>query len=135
MFKPIMKPKKILNFRNITPPNSSAFESRNSYPKFGSLALAVLCALTSVNAISAETQPAIITTEASYTEPVLITSTTAGKYNNATDSYLTSIMVTGTNGKLTGQNTLTVNLSNPEPPSADTYDLILLGVDEGANLE
>lgn len=91
--------------------------------------------MTSVNAISAETQPAIITTEASYTEPVLITSTTAGKYNNATDSYLTSIMVTGTNGKLTGQNTLTVNLSNPEPPSADTYDLILLGVDEGANLE
>lgn len=44
-------------------------------------------------------------------------------------------MVTGTNGKLTGQNTLTVNLSNPEPPPVDTYDLILLGVDEGANLE
>lgn len=136
MFKPIMKPKKILNSRNITPStNSSAFESRNSYPKFGSLALAVLCALTSVNAISAETQPAIITTETSYTEPVQITSTIAGNYNNTTDSYLTSIMVTGTNGKLTGQNTLTVNLSNPEPPSVDTYDLILLGVDEGANLE
>lgn len=136
MFKPIMKPKKILNSRNITPStNSSAFESRNSYPKFGSLALAVLCALTSVNAISAETQPAIITTETSYTEPVQITSTIAGNYNNTTDSYLTSIMVTGTNGKLTGQNTLTVNLSNPEPPPVDTYDLILLGVDEGANLE
>lgn len=43
-------------------------------------------------------------------------------------------MVTGAAGKLTGQNSLTINLTNPSSAAAGSSDLILLGVDEGATL-
>ena len=102
--------------------------------KAGVLAAAVFCALASLNAVAAETNPAIITTETSYTEPVQITGTTSGTYNGGTETYHTGIMVTGTTGKLSGQNSLTINLTNPGHSVADSSDLILLGVDEGASL-